>query len=152
MPRSGSDSSALRLDSLPTWLLSRSSGQAHRLLADAFAAAGARGYHYRMLAALEDLGPASQATVGRRAEMDRSDVVAALNELEADDFVERAPDPDDGRRKIVTITVAGRRRLKKLDEVVDTVQEQLLEPLSAAERAQLLSLLGRIARRSGEED
>lgn len=152
MPRSGSDSSALRLDSLPTWLLSRSSGQAHRLLADAFAAAGARGYHYRMLAALEDLGPASQATVGRRAEMDRSDVVAALNELEADDFVERAPDPDDGRRKIVTITVAGRRRLKKLDEVVDTVQEQLLEPLSAAERAQLISLLGRIARRSNGAD
>jgi DNA-binding MarR family transcriptional regulator len=102
-----------------------------------------------MLAALEDLGPASQATAGRRAEMNRSDVVAALNELEADDFVERAPDPDDGRRKIVTITVAGRRRLKKLDEVVGSVQEQLLEPLSAAERAQLLS---RIARRSGEED
>jgi DNA-binding MarR family transcriptional regulator len=152
MPRSGSDPSALRLDSLPTWLLSRSSGQAHRLLADAFAAAGARGYHYRMLATLEDLGPASQATVGRRAEMDRSDVVAALNELEADDFVERAPDPDDGRRKIVTITTAGRRRLKKLDEVVGSVQEQLLEPLSAAERAQLVSLLGRIARRSGEED
>jgi MarR family transcriptional regulator, lower aerobic nicotinate degradation pathway regulator len=152
MPRSGSDPSALRLDSLPTWLLSRSSGQAHRLLADAFAAAGARGYHYRMLAALEDLGPASQATVGQRAEMDRSDVVAAVNELEADDFVERAPDPDDGRRKIVTITTAGRRRLKKLDEVVGFVQEQLLEPLSAAERAQLVGLLGRIARRSGEED
>jgi DNA-binding MarR family transcriptional regulator len=105
-----------------------------------------------MLAALEDLGPASQATVGRRAEMDRSDVVAALNELEADGLVERAPDPEDGRRKIVTITAAGRRRLKKLDEVVGSVQEQLLEPLSAAERAQLTSLLGRIARRSGEED
>jgi DNA-binding MarR family transcriptional regulator len=105
-----------------------------------------------MLAALEDLGPASQATVGRRAEMDRSDVVAALNELEADGLVERAPDTEDGRRKIVTITAAGRRRLKKLDEVVGSVQEQLLEPLSAAERTQLISLLGRIARRSGEED
>jgi DNA-binding MarR family transcriptional regulator len=152
MPRFESDPSSFRLDSLPTWLLSRSSGQAHRLLADAFGAAGARGYHYRMLAALEDLGPASQATVGRRAEMDRSDVVAALNELEADGLVERAPDPEDGRRKIVTITAAGRRRLKKLDGVVGSVQEQLLEPLSAAERAQLTSLLGRIARRSGEED
>ncbi len=145
MPRSGSDPSALRLDSLPTWLLSRSSGQAHRLLADAFAAAGARGYHYRMLAALEDLGPASQATVGRRAEMDRSDVVAALNELEADDLVERAPDPDDRRQKIVSITAAGRRHLKKLDEVVGSVQDELLAPLSAAERAELVRLLSRIA-------
>jgi len=118
----------------------------------AFAATGARGYHYRMLAALEDLGPASQATVGRRAEMDRSDVVAALNELEADDLIERAPDPGDRRLKIATITAAGRRRLKKLDEVVDSVQEQLLAPLSAAERVELVRLLGRIAGRSGEED
>jgi DNA-binding MarR family transcriptional regulator len=152
MPRSGSDPSALRLDSLPTWLLSRSSGRAHRLLADAFTAAGARGYHYRVLAALEDLGPASQATVGRRAEMDRSDVVAALNELEADGFVERAPDPEDRRLKIVTITAAGRRRLKKLDEVVGSVQEELLAPLSAAERAELIRLLSRVAGRSGEKD
>jgi DNA-binding MarR family transcriptional regulator len=105
-----------------------------------------------MLAALEDLGPASQATVGRRADMDRSDVVAALNELEADDLVERAPDPGDRRLKIVTITAAGRRRLKKLDEVVGSVQEQLLAPLSAAERVELVRLLGRIAGRSGEDD
>jgi MarR family transcriptional regulator, lower aerobic nicotinate degradation pathway regulator len=152
MPRSGSDQPALRLDSLPTWLLSRSSGRAHRLLADAFAAAGARGYHYRMLAALEDLGPASQATAGRRAEMDRSDVVAALNELEADGFIERAPDPDDRRLKIVSITAAGKRRLKQLDEVVNFVQEELLAPLSAAERAELVRLLSRVAERSGEGD
>ena len=145
MPRSGSDAAALRLDSLPTWLLSRSSGRAHTLLVDAFAAAGARGYHYRVLAALEDLGPASQATVGRRAEMDRSDVVATLNELEADDLVERAPDPDDGRRKVVTITAAGKRRLKLLDAVVADVQAELLAPLSSDERAQLISLLRRIA-------
>ncbi|HEY0276739.1 MAG TPA: MarR family transcriptional regulator [Solirubrobacterales bacterium] len=152
MPRPGPDPSALRLDSLPTWLLSRSSGRAHRLLSDALAAAGARGYHYRMLAALEDLGPASQATAGRRAEMDRSDVVAALNELEADGLVERAPDPDDRRLKIVTITAAGRRRLKKLDEVVGAVQEELLAPLAAAERAELIRLLSRVAERSGEGD
>ncbi|MBS1845096.1 MAG: winged helix DNA-binding protein [Actinobacteria bacterium] len=105
---------ALRLDSLPSWLLSRSAGRAHRLLADAFAAAGARGYHYWAPAALEDLGPASQATLGRRAELDRSDVVATLAELEAEGLVERAPDPDDGRRRIVSITPAGSRRLKKL--------------------------------------
>ena len=84
--------------------------------------------------------------------MDRSDVVAALNELEADDLVERAPDPDDRRQKIVSITAAGRRRLKKLDEVVGSVQQELLAPLSSAERAQLIGLLGRIAARSAEGD
>jgi DNA-binding MarR family transcriptional regulator len=136
-----------RLDSLPTWLLSRSAGRAHRLLADAFAAAGARGYHYRALAALDDLGPASQADLGRRAQLDRSDVVATVDELEASGLVERAADPEDGRRKIVSITAAGKRRLKKLDAVVAGVQEELLAPLSAAERAQLIGLLGRVAGR-----
>jgi DNA-binding MarR family transcriptional regulator len=137
--------SAYRLDSLPTWLLSRSSGRAHRLLSDAFAASGARGYHYRALAALEDLGPASQATLGRRAALDRSDVVATVAELEVDALVERTPDPDDGRRKIVSITSAGRRRLRRLDESVASVQDDLLAPLSANERAELIRLLGAVA-------
>jgi MarR family transcriptional regulator, lower aerobic nicotinate degradation pathway regulator len=136
-----------RLDSLPTWLLSRASGRAHRLLADAFADAGARGYHYRALAALGDFGPTSQTALGRRAQLDDSDVVAALAELEADALVERAHDPDDGRRKIVTITPAGKRQLKKLDRIVASVQEELLAPLSASERAELIRLLGRVAER-----
>jgi DNA-binding MarR family transcriptional regulator len=138
-----------RLDSLPTWLLSRSSGRAHRLLGDAFADAGARGYHYRVLAALGDLGPASQADLGRRAELDRSDVVTTVDELERSGLVSRSPDPEDGRRKIVTITATGKRRLRKLDGVVADVQEELLAPLSTAERAELIRLLGRVARRSG---
>lgn len=136
-----SDPPTLRLDSLPTWLLSRSSGRARRLLADAFTAAGSRGYHYRVLAALEDLGPASQATLGRRAELDRSDIVTTVDELESEALVERSPDPDDGRRKIVTITPAGRRHLRKLDDVVAGVQDELLARLSADERAELVRLL-----------
>jgi MarR family transcriptional regulator, lower aerobic nicotinate degradation pathway regulator len=133
-----------RLDSLPTWLLSRSSGRAHRLLGDAFAAAGARGYHYRVLAALEDLGQASQADLGRRAELDRSDVVATINELEGSGLASRSADPEDGRRKVVSITATGRHRLRKLDEVVAKVQEELLAPLSAAERTELVRLLSSV--------
>jgi MarR family transcriptional regulator, lower aerobic nicotinate degradation pathway regulator len=107
-------------------------------------AAGARGYQYRVLAALEDLGRASQATLGRRAALDRSDVVATLSELEADALVERSPDPDDARRKIVSITSGGRRRLRKLDAIVASVQEELLAPLGPDERTELVRLLGRL--------
>jgi MarR family transcriptional regulator, lower aerobic nicotinate degradation pathway regulator len=135
------------LTAKPTWLISQVSGHAHRLLTAALAGAGARGYHVRVLAALAEFGPASQASLGRRVEMDRSDVTAAVSELAADGLVERAADPGDRRRNVVTITGAGRDRLAVLDAVLDDVQEELLAPLSTAERAALVGLLERLAGR-----
>ena len=132
------------LTAKPTWLISQVSGHAHRLLTAALAGAGARGYHVRVLAALAEFGPASQAGLGRRVEMDRSDVTAAVSELAADGLVERAADPGDRRRNVVTITAAGRARLAALDAVLDDVQEELLAPLSARERAALTALLARL--------
>src|SRR5262245_55834379 len=128
----------------PTWLISRAFARSSRLLAEAFDAAGARGYHYRLLAALDEFGPSSQAALGRRTSIDRSDVVAALNELSAGKLVRREPDPEDGRRNIITITSAGIERLRTLEQVVLGVQDQLLAPLSAAERTRLLRLLHRV--------
>ena len=45
-----------RLTAKPTWLISQTEAHAHRLLAATFAAAGTRGYHYRLLAALQEFG------------------------------------------------------------------------------------------------
>jgi DNA-binding MarR family transcriptional regulator len=134
-----------RLADKPTWLISRAFTRSHRLLTEGFAGAGVRGYHYRLLAALEELGPASQVALGRRTGIDRSDVVAALNDLAERGLVQRSPDPDDGRRNVVTITRAGIRELAKLDKVLAEVQEELLAPLSAAERKQLIRLLKRLS-------
>jgi DNA-binding MarR family transcriptional regulator len=76
--------------------------------------------------------------------MDRSDVVAALNELAGHGLVERAPDPADRRRNIITITPAGAAHLRRLDSLLDDVQDELLAPLSPAERQQLIHLLTRV--------
>jgi DNA-binding MarR family transcriptional regulator len=76
--------------------------------------------------------------------MDRSDVVAAINELAGQGFVERAPDPDDRRRNIVTLTNAGQRQLRRLDVALDKAQDDLLGPLAAAERQTLTDLLLRL--------
>ncbi len=128
----------------PTWLVSQVSWHAHRLLAARLADAGARGYHVRVLAALAEFGPASQASLGRRVEMDRSDVTAAVGELAAGGFAERTADAGDRRRNVVTITDAGRARLAYLDALLDGVQAELLEPLSDEERATLTGLLARV--------
>ena len=138
-----------RLADKPTWLISQVSTFAHRLLTEKLALAGARGYHYRLLAALQEFGPASQASLGRRTAMDRSDVVAAINELAGREQVQRAPDPADHRRNVITITPAGAAHLQRLDELLADVQDELLGPLSRDERDQLTRLLSRVLERHG---
>ena len=134
-----------RLTSKPSWLITQLAVHARRLVSAGFNAAGARGYHYRILAALHEFGPASQAELGRRCRVDRSDVVAALNELVEQGFVDRTPDR--GRRNRVTLTPDGVRQLHRMDEVLDQVQDDLLKPLSAADRRTLTTLLSRVLSR-----
>ncbi|TVT45158.1 MarR family transcriptional regulator [Amycolatopsis rhizosphaerae] len=133
-----------RLTTKPSWLLNQLAVHAHRLASDGFGELGARGYHYRILAALDEFGVASQAELGRRCNMDRSDVVAAINELAGQGFVERTPDPEDRRRNLVTLTKAGDRQLRRLDRALDRTQDHLLEPLSAEDRQDLTRLLTRL--------
>ncbi|WTW92080.1 MarR family transcriptional regulator [Streptomycetaceae bacterium NBC_01309] len=138
------DETPARLTARPSWLLGQVAVHAHRLASDGFAEVGARGYHYRILAALAEFGASSQAELGRRAAMDRSDVVAAINELAGQGFVERTPDPDDRRRNIVTLTDSGGEHLSRMDRTLDRVQDDLLAPLSAADRRALADLLTRL--------
>jgi len=98
---------------------------------------------------LREFGPASQAELGRRCRMDRSDVVTAVTELEKEGFVERGADPADRRRNTVAITAAGTRQLRRLDRALDQVQRELLAPLSASERQTLVALLGKVLEHHG---
>jgi MarR family transcriptional regulator, lower aerobic nicotinate degradation pathway regulator len=143
MPTSD-DAPPSRLQQLPSWLLGQTSTRAHRLLTERLATEDSRGYHYRLLAALQEFGPASQAMLGRRTSIDRSDVVAALNDLADRGLVRRSPDPGDRRRNIITITPAGTKHLQRLDRVLADVQDELLAPVSPAERRSLIRLLSRV--------
>ena len=140
----GDDARPATLMAKPSWLISEVSRLAHPLITGKLATAGSRGYHYRLLAALQEFGPASQAKLGRRTGMDRSDVVAAVNELVGRGLAGRAPDPADRRRNVISITAAGTAHLRRLEELLADVQDELLTPLSPAERQQLARLLSRI--------
>jgi DNA-binding MarR family transcriptional regulator len=133
-----------RLRRQTSWLLNQVALPANRLVGEALAAAGTRRYHYALLAALDEAGPASQADLSRHSSIDRSDLVAAINELAEQGCVERSPDPSDRRRNVVTMTAAGRSRLQELDRLLAGVQDRLLAPLSAEERAGLVDLLTRL--------
>jgi DNA-binding MarR family transcriptional regulator len=139
-------SAPTRIRDLPTWLISRTYVRSHGLLNDGFAASGTglRTYHYRLLAALEESGPMVQAELGRNTSVDPSDLVAVLSELEQRGLVQRTADPSNRRRNIVSITRAGSKQLRALDNVIDEIQERVIAPLSQSERRQLTKLLRKL--------
>ncbi len=81
-----------RLRALPSWLLSEAARRGHVLVTEGFAEEGVRKPHFTVLVALAQLGPASQAELGRRLWIDRKNMVAVINDLEAAGLVERTPD------------------------------------------------------------
>lgn len=127
-----------------TWLISQVSARAHAVMIARLGSAGARGYHFRVLAALAEFGPASQAALGRHADMDRSDVTATVTELAGAGLVRRVTDAGDRRRNVISVTDAGLARLRELDGILTAVQDEVLAPLSADERSVLTGLLTRV--------
>ncbi|MGS2648331.1 MarR family transcriptional regulator [Streptosporangium sp. LJ11] len=125
-------------------LLSSMTAQSDRLINEGLAQVDARKWHYAVLASLQEHGPGSQATLSRRTGIYRSDMVGVLNELAERGLVGRAPDPDDRRRNVITITAQGRRHLRRLDKVLDDLHDELLAPLTFAERDQFVQLLTRL--------
>jgi MarR family transcriptional regulator, lower aerobic nicotinate degradation pathway regulator len=130
-----------RLRQLPSWLSSAVARKAQHLVTEALAQEGARRQHFAVLTSLAEQGPASQATLGRRLWIDRSDLHTILNELERDGLVKRARDERDRRRNVVALTQRGTAVLKHLNKRVDAAQDALLEPLSASDRRELRRLL-----------
>jgi|SRR3954470_8307729 DNA-binding MarR family transcriptional regulator len=133
-----------RLAGRVVWLVGRASLQAQRLLHQRFAEHDLRKQHYGVLRSLADVGPAAQGPLADRIGLDRSDMVSLLDELEAAGHVRRNPDPADRRRKIVTITGSGAAVLDELHGLVSAADDELLAPLSGAERRTLVELLTRI--------
>src|SRR5690242_6281361 len=132
-----------RVRERPTWLVSRAFTRSSALLNEGFAMRGdgLRSYHYRLLAALEQWGPVSQAELGRATGIDRSDVTAGIVELESHGLVARTVDPSNRRRNIVEITKVGRRRLVELDRLIDDVQQRFLAPLSPTEQRRFAEIM-----------
>jgi DNA-binding MarR family transcriptional regulator len=139
-----------RLRRLPSWLTAQLARKAERLVSEALAHEGARRQHFTVLTALAEQGAASQAALGRRLWIDRSDLHAILNELEHDGLIARIRDEQDRRRNLVTLTPGGTAALERLDKRVEAAQSALLEPLSATDRRELRRLLERLVEHHSE--
>lgn len=133
-----------RLYRLPSWLLNHLAGPGNRLVLAHLDPYGPQRVDYALLSCLAEDGPHSQAELGRRIGIDRSDIVALVNGLESAGLAVRARDERDRRRNAVSLTAAGRRTLAAVERRVEQAQDELLAPLDAQERATLVSLMQRL--------
>lgn len=131
-----------RLRGLVQWQISKTSALGARLTTRRMPL-GSR-TDFAVLAALEEFGPISQAELGRRLGLDRNDVNAVVNRLQAQHQVNRQADPGDRRRNVVTLTDDGRQHMNELQRHADATQDELLAGLDAAEQQQLHALLTKL--------
>jgi len=108
---------------------------------------GLRARHVIALTLLRDLGEQNQSDLSATLGMDATNVVALLNELEADDLVQRRRSPQDRRRHTVALTASGRARLKEIEDLLTRVEQRVLSPLTAQEQETLYTLLSRATER-----
>jgi DNA-binding MarR family transcriptional regulator len=134
---------------LPSWLLGRAAARGRALVAEALAAEGMKMWHHVVLSAVRDLAPVAQADLGRGVGLDPKDLVGVLNDLQSAGLVVREPDPRDRRKNAVSLTGDGTRLLVRCERAAREANDELLAPLSPAERQHLTDLLTRISGTDG---
>jgi MarR family transcriptional regulator, lower aerobic nicotinate degradation pathway regulator len=102
------------------------------------------GKHFGCLSVIIDEGPLSQQELGVRICVDRTTVVAVVDDLEHAGFVHRKRNPDDRRAYALEATESGRAWAVEARKAVLEAERELLAPLSAAERNQLVGLMQRL--------
>ncbi|MFH8774046.1 MarR family winged helix-turn-helix transcriptional regulator [Streptomyces sp. NPDC017958] len=134
---------------LPSWILGRAAARGRSLVAGALAAEGMKMWHHVVLSAVRDLAPVAQADLGRSVGLDPKDLVGVLNDLQSAGLVVRAPDLKDRRKNAVSLTDDGARLLTRCEKAAREANDELLAPLSTAERDQFMGLLIRISGTDG---
>jgi DNA-binding MarR family transcriptional regulator len=126
------------------FMLMRASVTAGRLATTKLAPLGIDPRHHAVLALLTALGPLSQQTLADLLHVDRSTMVAVIDELEARRLVRRERSPIDRRAYAINITTTGTTIQAKAATLLHACEREYLQPLTTDEQHQLYDLLARI--------
>ena len=128
------------------YLLKHAQLRFFELGAAALAPLGISGREAAVLRAIDAGPPVAQGEIARAMDVDRTTMVALIDDLQLKGLVRRRQDPDDRRKNVVELTEAGHDTVRRAAAVVGQTERDFLGPLSAAEAAQfkrsLRALLG----------
>jgi DNA-binding MarR family transcriptional regulator len=96
------------------------------------------------LSKLAETGPCSQNQLGRLTAMDVATIKGVIDRLTARGLTETSPDPEDGRRLVVSLTRAGQQLVEKAAPNALAISRETLAPLDVKEREMLVALLNKL--------
>ncbi|MDR2239382.1 MAG: MarR family transcriptional regulator [Zoogloeaceae bacterium] len=88
----------------------------------------------------------TQSLLAAATQLDRSTMVAVIDQLEARGLVERRASPTDRRSNALVLTPEGEKLLKRLKRLVRAHEARIVTAMTPAENAKLIELLVRIRR------
>jgi DNA-binding MarR family transcriptional regulator len=152
MPRESANvqaSPARELSRRAGFLLVQLGTHAHRRFAERLSDLDLHPRHFGMLSHLAASEGRSQQALAVALGIHRSAVVALVDDLEQRGLAERRRDPGDRRAYTLYLTPTGRDVLADLERLAEDHDAELLTALDAEERAQVISLLQRVAESQG---
>ncbi len=97
------------------------------------------------LLTLRDEGAMSQQALGASLDIDASNLVVLLNDLEGAGLILRHRDPEDRRRHLVEISKRGSKLICEVEHASMQIEDEFFAGLDSDERANLHDLLARVA-------
>jgi DNA-binding MarR family transcriptional regulator len=96
------------------------------------------------LSYLREHGPTPQRTLAQQLSMDASSLVFLLNQLEDGEMILRRRDRTDRRRGILELSANGEHVLEEIDQLVRSIDDEVLTGLRGDDRETLRDLLARL--------
>jgi DNA-binding MarR family transcriptional regulator len=100
---------------------------------------------FAALAKLLEVGACSQNYLGRLIYLDASTIKGVVDRLRARGLVAICDDPNDRRRRAVTLTDKGRKATEAAIEVAADITAKTVAPLTPQEQRQVIALLRKLS-------
>lgn len=117
--------------------------------APVLAAHGLSMWGYIVLSALDRSAIRSQAALAEAIGADKTRIIPTLDDLQDRGYIERRPDPDDRRVRLLALTEAGRAAKDGAQEDIQRGEERWLGKLSADDRRHFLRVLRQLSAADG---
>jgi DNA-binding MarR family transcriptional regulator len=126
------------------FLLAKAAQRVRDAYDSSLAETGMNARHAGVMAILGEKGTISQSEIGSCTYIDRTTVVAVIDDLEKLGYVERKEHPTDRRSHAIYLTEKGKEYLPKIDKQAMETEGKFLECLNTQEQKNLIQLLRKL--------